>query len=345
MKKVIALLLALTMVFALCACGASSTTAQTATSGAVSGNYDKVNLKLSCNGTDTANDTTTAKLFADLVSKKSGGAVTITVYNNDQLASGDMQKGLELVLDGTVDMDCHSTSIISSLDNSLMVSTLPWLFDSYQAAEDAFWGDGGKYIDSVLEAKGLVYMGAVHNGFKMMTCSKHLIKQPSDLKGLKMRIPGGDFFAAFYKAYGASPQAMSWAEVFSALQQGTIDGHDNSISTCNSNNIQEVQKYFTISRHTYEAFTFMANKAKFDSLSADTQQLLRDCLEEACKTVNKQIVDNESVLIQKFKDEYNCEFYEFTPEDVATWSAVIQDLVTQYKGIYGPAACTAFGVK
>lgn len=111
MKKVIALLLALTMVFALCACGASSTTAQTATSGAVSGNYDKVNLKLSCNGTDTANDTTTAKLFADLVSKKSGGAVTITVYNNDQLASGDMQKGLELVLDGTVDMDCHSTSI------------------------------------------------------------------------------------------------------------------------------------------------------------------------------------------------------------------------------------------
>ena len=120
MKKVIALLLALTMVFALCACGASSTTAQTATSGAVSGNYDKVNLKLSCNGTDTANDTTTAKLFADLVSKKSGGAVTITVYNNDQLASGDMQKGLELVLDGTVDMDCHSTSIISSLDNSLM---------------------------------------------------------------------------------------------------------------------------------------------------------------------------------------------------------------------------------
>lgn len=348
MKKLIALLLALTMVFALCACGSTSGkgtasgTDQAASGDA--GKYDKVNLKLSCNGTDTANDTKTAKMFADLVKEKSGGNVTITVYNNDQLASGDMQKGLELVLDGTVDMDCHSTSIISSLDNSLMVSTLPWLFSSYQDAEDAFWGDGGKYIDSVLETKGLVYLGAVHNGFKMMTCSKHLIKEPSDLKGLKMRIPGGDFFSAFYKAYGASPQAMSWSEVFSALQQGTIDGHDNSISTCYSNNIQEVQKYFTVSHHTYEAFTFMANKAKFETLNADTQQLIRDCLEEACKTENKEIADNESTLIKECEDKYKCEFYTFTDEDVAKWRAPIEDLITQYKGIYGEAACTAFKV-
>lgn len=342
MKKLIALLLALTMVFALCACG-SKTATDTAASGEAS-KYDKVDLKLSCNGTDTANDTKTAKMFADLVKEKSGGVVTVTVYNNDQLASGDMHKGLELVLDGTVDMDCHSTSIISSLDNSLMVSTLPWLFGSYQDAEDAFWGDGGKYIDSVLEAKGLVYMGAVHNGFKMMTCSKRLIKTPEDLNGLKMRIPGGDFFNAFYKAYGASPQAMSWAEVFSALQQGTIDGHDNSISTCYSNNIQEVQKYFTVSRHTYEAFTFTANKEKFESLNADTQQLLRDCLEEACKTENKEIADNEQNLIKECEDKYSCEFYTFTDEDVAAWRAPIADLIEQYKGIYGEAACTAFKV-
>lgn len=342
MKKFAALMLALVMVLALCACGAGKPAGGDANTESP---YDKVELKLSCNGTDTANDTTAAKLFAELVSEKSGGVVTVKVYNNDQLASGDMQKGLELVLDGTVDIDCHSTSIISSLDNSLMVSTLPWIFADYQAAEDAFWGAGGEYINSVINEKGLTYMGAVHNGFKLMTCSKHLIEKPEDLAGLKIRIPGGDFFSAFYKAYGASPQAMSWAEVFSALQQGTIDGHDNSISTCYSNNIQEVQKYFTVSRHTYEAFTFMANTEKFNSLNEATQQLLRECMEEACKTTNAQIVANEDAQIQDCIDKNGCEFYYFTEEDVAAWREPIADLIEEYKGVYGEAACTAFNVQ
>lgn len=76
---------------------------------------------------------------------------------------------------------------------------------------------------------------------------------------------------------------MSWGEVFTALQQGTIDGHDNSLSTINSANVQEVQKYITISNHTYEAFTFTANTAKFEKLSAETQALIRQCVEEACQ--------------------------------------------------------------
>ncbi|WMJ83749.1 DctP family TRAP transporter solute-binding subunit [Oscillospiraceae bacterium LTW-04] len=350
MKRIIALILSTAIVLSLGACSnASSSSASvgsstTAASADGEKTYDKVKLKMSCNGTDQANDTKTAKRIAQLVSERSNGAVQITVYNNDQLASGDMSKGLELVLDGTVDMDCHSTSIISNLDNRLMVSTLPWIFSDYQAAEDAFWGTGGEFIDSVLQEKGLTYLGAVHNGFKMMTSSKRLIKTPEDLKGLKMRIPGGEFFSAFYKAYGASPQAMSWSEVFSALQQGTIDGHDNSISTCVSNNIQEVQKYFTVSRHTYEAFTFMANSKKFAALSEDTQQLIRDCVEEACKAENQEIVNNESNLIKKCEDEYGCEFYELTADDIAAFRSPIDSLINEYKEAYGADACAAFNV-
>lgn len=312
---------------------------------AVEGDFDSVNLKLSCNGTDTANDTKAAKLFAEKVNQKSGGKITVTVYPNDQLAGGNMSKGLEMVCDGTVDLDVHSTSIISNLDNSLMVSTLPWLFPDYQAAEDAFYGEGGAYIDSVLQKKGLYYLGAVHNGFKAITNSKHPIEKPEDLKGLKIRIPGGDFFSAFYEAFGASPQAMSWSEVFTALQQGTIDGHDNSLSTINSANVQEVQKYISISKHTYEAFTFMANAKKFDSFSEDTQKLIKECVEEATKEMNQQIVADESSLEKKFTEENGCEIYTFTDEDMAAFKEVVQPLVDEYKGIYGTEACTAFGVE
>lgn len=308
------------------------------------GNFEKLTLTMSTNGTDLANDTKAARLFADKIYEKSGGKITVNVFPNDQLAGGNMSKGLELVCGGSVDLDVHSTSIISNLDNRLMVSTLPWIFSDYQAAEDAFYGTGGQFINSILEGKGVYYLGAVHNGFKAMTNSKHPITKPEDLKGLKIRIPGGDFFSAFYTAFGASPQAMSWSEVFTALQQGTIDGHDNSLSTINSANVQEVQKYISISKHTYEAFTFTANAKRFDMLNEDTKNLIRLCVEEATKEMNRQIIADEDELREKFETQSGCEIYEFTAEDMEAFREVVWPLIEKYKAIYGKEACSAFGV-
>ena len=89
----------------------------------------------------------------------------------------------------------------------------------------------------------------------------------------------------------------------------------------------------------------MANQEKFSALNEATQQLIRDCVVEACKEVNQQIVDNEATLIKKCEDENGCVFYYFTEDDVAEWRAVIADLIEEYKGIYGEEACTAFNVK
>lgn len=307
--------------------------------------FEEVELRLSCNGTETANDAKAAYRIADKLSEKSGGRVTMTVFTNDQLSGGNMSKGLEMLCNGTVDLDIHSTSVISNLDNRLMVSTLPWLFSDYQEAEDAFYGEGGEYIDSILQEKGVYYLGAVHNGFKAITNSKHPIQKPEDLKGLKIRIPGGSFFSDFYSMLGASPQAMSWSEVFTALQQGTIDGHDNSLTTINSGNVQEVQKYITISKHTYEAFTVMANQKRFDVLNEDTQNLIRECVEEATKEINQEIIEEEATLEEKFTAENGCEIYELTEEDIADFKAAVLPLEEKYKELYGSNACAAFGAE
>ena len=363
MKKLIAILLTLAMVFALAACGGSTGTSSSASTNGTAGTsapasnggsasestgagYPKMNIVMTCNGqSDAANDCIGANLFKQYMEEKSGGNITVTIYNNDQLAGGDMTKGLELVIGGDVQIDIHSTSIISRIDNRLMVSCLPWAFASYEDCENAFLGgEGGKFVASVLAEHGLTYLGALHNGFKAMTSSKCQITKPADLVGQKIRTPGGDLWNGFWSALGASPQAMSWAEVYTAMQQGTIDGHDNSLSTINSANVQEVQHYITISNHTYEAFTWTANTAWFDGLDADTQALILECAEQACRDANTQIVASMDQIKEKFINENGCEVYELSDEEIAVFKDAVAGVTAEYAAQYGDEACAAFGI-
>lgn len=342
MKRFLSIVLALCMVFALCACGNDSNNGG---SDADSSKYDKISIDLSCNGqSDTANDCIGANLFKQYIEEQSGGAITVTIYNNDQLAGGNMTKGLELVMDGTVQMDIHSTSIISSIDKRLMVSCLPWTFSDYQAAEDAFFGAGGEFVSSVLAEHGLTYLGALHNGFKCMTSSKCQIKAPSDLVGQKIRTPGGDLWNSFWSALGASPQAMSWSEVYTAMQQKTIDGHDNSPSTINSANVQEVQKYITVSNHTYEAFTWSANSDWYNGLNEATQELIASCAKQACLDANKQIEDSMEKILSNWEGNGYNEIYRLSDSEIEVFKEAVASVTEQYANEYGQEACTAFGI-
>ncbi len=352
MKKLLALVLALCMVCALCACGGSAP-AEKAPAEApadapadapaeAAADIENISIDLTCNGqSDAANDCIGANLFKQYIEEKSGGNITVTVYNNDQLAGGDMTKGLELIMDGTVQIDIHSTSIISRVDNKLMVSCLPWAFADYQACEDAFFGKGGEFVASVLAEHGLTYLGALHNGFKCMTSNKCQITCPDDLAGQKIRTPGGDLWNGFWGALGASPQAMSWAEVYTAMQQGTIDGHDNSPSTINSANVQEVQKYITVSNHTYEAFTWTANTAWLESLNEPTQALIKECAKQACLDANDIIEANMQSILDSWTEN---EIYVLSADEIAVFKDAVKDVTAQYAAEYGEEACGAFGI-
>ncbi|MBQ3009745.1 MAG: DctP family TRAP transporter solute-binding subunit [Oscillospiraceae bacterium] len=343
MKKILAILLAAIMMLSMVACGGGSTGGDDT---ANDSGYESMNIMLTCNGqSDAANDCIGANLFKQYIEEESDGAITVTVYNNDQLAGGDMTKGLELVVNGTVQIDIHSTSIISNLDNRLLVSCLPWTFADYAAAEEAFFGEGGEFVASVLAEKGLTYLGALHNGFKCMTSSKKQITSPADLVGQKIRTPGGDLWNGFWAALGASPQAMSWAEVYTAMQQGTIDGHDNSPSTINSANVQEVQEFITVSNHTYEAFTWTANTAWFEGLNAETQELIKSCAEKACKDANDQIEASMEEILSTWEAGGFNKIYRLSAEEVDVFKAAVADVTNEFKGIYGADACAAFNIQ
>ena len=246
--SVLALILSLVL---LCGCGASGPEG--------GGKYQNIHLVMAVNGTDTQIDSRVARYFAELVADRSGGSVTVDVFPNDQLAGGNATKGIEMIAMGSVDLAAYATCTLAVIDSQLPVATIPWSFDSYTQAREVIDATGGNYYAERLAAKGITYIGSFHNGFRQLTNSKTAVDEPADLKNLKIRVPGSEVYMGFFRALGADPTSMSWSEVFTAIQQGTIDGQENGVSVTSTAKMDEIQKYMTIWNYSYENDLFIAN--------------------------------------------------------------------------------------
>lgn len=307
------------------------------------GEYQKIKLVMAVNGTNIATDTKTALRFAEMVKEESNGNILIDVFPNDQLAGGNMTKGVEMVADGAVDLAAYATSPMSVLDQKLLVGTIPWTFDNYQQARKVIDTTGGAYYEKLLKAQGLTYLASVHNGFRQITNNKHAVHTPEDVAGLKIRVPGGEVYMRFFRTFDADPVAMSWGEAFTAIQQGTIDGQENGFSVTASAKVDEIQKYMTVWNYTYENYLFVFNTEIFESLEPKTQDLLRRKAREACEWGRDMVEANEKTLEDKFRSE-GMEVVVLDSAQLAPFKEKIAPLVDELKVKFGPEACEAFQI-
>lgn len=312
-------------------------------SAADSSEYQKIELVMAVNGTDIQIDAKVADKFAELVSEASGGNVTISVYPNDQLAGGNASKGIEMIAGGGVDLAAYATSVLSVIDRQLGVGTLPWVFDNYTEAREVIDSTGGKYYAERLEAKGLTYLGSFHNGFRQISNSKREVKTPEDVKGLKIRVPGSEVYMGVFRQFGADPVAMSWSEVFTALQQGTIDGQENGVSITASAKMPEVQEYITIWNYVYDSDLIIANTSVWASLEPATQELLTEKAKEACEWGRDNLEAEEEELLESF-EEQGMKVTRLTEGELEPFKEVVKDFKEQLIESYGPEACSAFKI-
>jgi len=308
------------------------------------GEYQKIKLVMSVNGTNIATDTKVAMKFAELVSEESGGNITVDVFPNDQLAGGNASKGIEMIADGAVDLAAYAAGVMAVMDEHLLIATIPWTFNNYQEAREIIDTTGGAYYKKLLAAQGMTYLASAHNGFRQITNGKHAVKTPEDVAGLKIRVPGGEVYFKFWKAFGADPVAMSWSEAFTAIQQGTIDGQENGFSVTNSAKVNEIQQYMTVWNYTYENYLFVANTKIFDSLEPKTQELIRVKAKEACEWGRDLVENDEENLKQKFI-KGGMEVITLTPEQLKPFQDKVQGVRQELMEKYGEEACKAFRMK
>ena len=307
--------------------------------------YQKLKIKLSTSGTDLGVDSLAAVKFTELVKEASGGNIEVTVFPNCQLSGGSMPMNVELLAQGGhYEMAVLSASVLSNLDERFLAMSVPFTFANYEEVNEKLDGTGGEWLSRMLDAKGLVYLSGMHNGLKQITNSKREIRKPEDIRGLKIRIPGGEVGMMTFKAFGADPVAMSWSEVFTALQQGTIDGHENSYQTIDSANIYEVQKYLTEWNYSYDGYFFIANKKFWDSLNDRTKVLLQDKAVEAAQWGREYLEDGEENLKKKFKDA-GMVITELSPEELQAFIDVVKPVQEYFIDKFGEEACSAWGLE
>lgn len=263
---------------------------------------DSVTLKLAHSGSDSHQYQIGAKKFADLVEEKSGGKMKIDIHGNSTL--GDEAEAVEQVMDGSIEMTVVAAD--SSLANTvpeMNVFGLPYLFEDREHVYSKLDGDSGERLLGLVDEKGMKGLGFWEVGFRHLTNNKKEVNTPSDLKGMKIRVQPAPVWEAHMKAVGANATPVSFTELYSALDQGLVDGQENPLASINSMRFYEVQKYISLTSHTYTpAVVIMSNKA-WEKLNDEQKSVIEEAVSEAASYQRDFITEKDEEIISELTEE------------------------------------------
>jgi len=237
--------------------------------------------------------------FKECVEKAAPGKLAVAVHHSASL--GSETQVLQQIQLGTTQMSVCTTGPIEAFVPEIKALEMPFVFPSYEAADEVLDGPIGQELGKKFEKSGFVALAYLDNGFRNVTNSKRPVKTPEDLKAMKIRTMEAPTHLAIWRAIGANPTPMAWP-IFTQLQQGVIDGQENPISVIHGSKLPEAgQKYLTLSRHVYSALVFVANKAFIDGLPAAERKVVMDCARAASLQGRSHIRDNEAKQIAELK--------------------------------------------
>lgn len=247
-------------------------------------------LRLAHYGSASDSVTAAAERFAGLVAEKTNGAVAVELFGNGELGnSPTMLEGVRL---GTIDIVTVGNPFFTSSLPQLNLLDLPFLFQSDAHAFATLDGEVGATLMSSMTGAGLQGLAFWELGFRNLTNNVRAITTPADLEGLKLRTTPNLAHVLAFQTMGANPTPMPFAEVYSALQTGTIDGQENPVNHIYANKLHEVQKHLSLTAHAYTTSPLVINARRWDGLSAEVQTALKDAAVEAAAH-QRQINDEE----------------------------------------------------
>ncbi len=237
--------------------------------------------------------------FAKEVEARTNGRYKIQNFYSGAL--GAERESIEGVQLGTLDLTMTSTGPVPNFVPEVAILDIPFLFRDYSHARSTLDGPIGQEMLLKFQSKGLVALAWGENGFRHMTNNKRPVNVPDDLKGLKMRTMENPIHIQAYKQFGILPTPMAFTEVFTALQQGTVDGQENPLSVISAGKLGQVQKHVSLTGHVYSPALILMSKAKWDKLSAADKEAFTAAAKEAVKANRARIDEDERKVVAELK--------------------------------------------
>lgn len=331
MKKSISILLVFVMIMAFVSgCSQQKTeTPATAQPSNSTTSKDAIVIKYGLISPESHSSAQAAFKFAEYVEAESKGALKVEVYPN-ALLGGDVQMTESVAL-GTLQMALPSTSTLVMYSPMFGALDMPFIFTSTDKAFEALNGDAGQLLNDELKKVGIYNLAYNFNGIRNITNNVRPITEPADLKGVKMRVMESPIFIDMFTLLGTNPTPISFGELFTALQQKTVDGQENAASLIYDSKFQEVQKYFSKTTHVYGFCANIINADFYDGLSAEHKAIL----DEGAKIwlgewqIEQEDGGNEA-YIQKLIDA-GMEVNDVTPENLQKFADAVKPMYEKYR--------------
>ncbi|EWG10298.1 DctP family TRAP transporter solute-binding subunit [Cytobacillus firmus] len=327
MKKLFLAALALVMMFALAACGNSEKT-EGSGGGAENDGVQELTIKIAHVVAENTPKHQGALKMKEVIEKESDGKIKVQVYPNSSLF-GDKDEYQNLVANN-VQFILPDMSKLVGNDPGFNIPAMPFLFESDEAA-NAFWdGEKGQEIFKRLEKDGVLGKAMWPNGAKHMTNDKKAIKKPEDLDGMKIRTQGGQLLEAIYAELGAGSASIPFGELYTALQQGTVDGQENTFSNIESKKFDEVQKYMTIMGHTRVDYALLTNTKFWEGLNDETKAIVQKGVDEGTKLARESAKKLNDDALAKLKENGQVEINELSDAEIEEFKKTLEPIYNEW---------------
>ncbi len=274
-----------------------------------------------------------AQMFADIVAERSDGAIKIDVFPNSTI--GNPRELVEAMQIGVVHFALIPTTNAASFYGPLDIFYLPFLFRDREHAYAVSDGPVGQSLyQGMLDAIGVRTLAMYESGFRTITTRDKRIVAPEDMAGVKFRVVNNPLNVATFRALGANPTAMALSEVFTGLQQGTIDGQDNPVGNVKAFGFDKVQNYITLSNHQWAGIMFLADDKMWQSVPEEVRALFAEAALETQdwerETLNAEEAQNLAEM-----EAGGMTVTRLTPEQTAAFQQAMQPVWEEYRGKIG----------
>ena len=272
-----------------------------------------------------------ASMLESRVNEEMNGTMCMEVYPNSTLYNDD--KVLESMLQGDVQLAAPSLSKFEKFTKQFRLFDLPFLFSDVNAVDRFQASETGQAMLDSMQRRGLQGLAYWHNGMKQMSANKPLL-EPSDANGLKFRVQSSDVLVAQMEAIGGSPQKMAFSEVYGALQQGVVDGQENTWSNIYGKKFFEVQDGITETNHGIIDYLLVTSVDWLDSLDADVRDQFLTIVAEVTETRNSESSKVNQDAKQAIIDAGGV-VRQLTPEQREKWVETMNPVWEQFEGDVG----------